>query len=74
MMLRGVVRVREGAEDVSRPGTAAPVDRLLPSRRSSVESVGGALEIQATPAAGTCVTVTVPTHLSESAPTEMSSV
>jgi signal transduction histidine kinase len=46
----------------------------LISMRERVESVGGALEIHATPAAGTRLTVTVPTHLLESAPTEMSSV
>jgi signal transduction histidine kinase len=46
----------------------------LISMRERVESVGGALEIHARPAAGTRLTVTVPTHLPQSEPAEMSSV
>lgn len=46
----------------------------LISMRERAESVGGALEIHATPAAGTRLTVTVPTHIPQSEPAEMSSV
>jgi signal transduction histidine kinase len=46
----------------------------LISMRERVESVGGALEIHTTPTAGTRLTVTVPTHIAEPAPAEMSSV
>jgi signal transduction histidine kinase len=45
----------------------------LLSMRERVESVGGALEIHATPGDGTRLTVTVPTHISETLPAEMSS-
>ena len=61
-------------------GTGFDVDAVLHkglgliNMRERVESVGGALEIHATPAAGTRLTVTVPTPLSEPAPAEMSSV
>jgi signal transduction histidine kinase len=46
----------------------------LISMRERIESVGGALEVHATPAAGTRLRVTVPTHASELAPAEMTSV
>ena len=56
-------------------GTGFDVDGVshaglgLISMRERVESVGGALEIHATPASGTRLTVTVPTHV----PAEMAS-
>ena len=40
----------------------------LISMRERVESVGGVLEVHATPVSGTCLRVTVATHLPESAP------
>jgi len=46
----------------------------LISMRERVESVGGALEIHATPGDGTRLAVTVPTHVSETSPAEMTSV
>jgi signal transduction histidine kinase len=58
-------------------GTGFDVDGVshaglgLISMRERVESVGGALEIRATPASGTRLTVTVPTHVPEPAPAEM---
>jgi signal transduction histidine kinase len=45
----------------------------LISMRERVESVGGVLEIHATPASGTRLRVTVPTHASESAHAEIAS-
>ncbi len=45
----------------------------LISMRERVESVGGVLEIHATPASGTRLTVTVPIQASESAPAAMAS-
>jgi signal transduction histidine kinase len=46
----------------------------LISMRERVESVGGVLEIHATPASGTCLSVTVPTQTSESAFAAVASV
>jgi signal transduction histidine kinase len=45
----------------------------LISMRERVASVGGVLEIQATPASGTCLRVTVPSQASESALAEIAS-
>jgi len=46
----------------------------LISMRERVESVGGVLEIREAPTSGTRLRVTVPTHLSESVPDEMTTV
>jgi two-component system sensor histidine kinase UhpB len=46
----------------------------LISMRERVESVGGVLEIREEPTSGTRLRVTVPTHLSESVPDEITTV
>jgi signal transduction histidine kinase len=46
----------------------------LISMRERVESVSGVLEIHARPTSGTCLSVTVPTHASESACAAVASV
>ena len=61
-------------------GTGFDVDSVshaglgLLSMRERVEAFGGVLEIHATPASGTRLTVTVPTHAPEPSPAETASV